>query len=105
MAIEDFKGKLKLDGTDIVDVIQQTTLPNIGTAGAVGNANNKTITISEHNGVINGFQNGTITIPYFSVDSKGRVVSKGNSTVTFASSATYYNYYNYYNYYQYSSGD
>lgn len=107
MALDDYRNKLKLGTTDIVDVIEEgassASLPNIGASGSAGSSSEQTKTII-HNQKENNYQGVSFIVPYFSVDAKGRVIAKGNSNVNL--NISYYgNYYNYYQYYQYSSGD
>ena len=71
-----------------------TALPNITTAGSAGPTADVTMTRSGTSP-----QTGQISIPYFKVDSKGRITAFGNRTFTMK--ATYYG--NYANYYAYSN--
>lgn len=112
----DYTKKLYIDGTDIVDVIKETadtsaSLPDVGTSGSAGATANFTLLFKTGNLVsANGTSSevgknktvtiGSVSIPYFTVDAKGRVTSKSNKTLDI--NAQYYNYYNYHNY---GSGD
>ena len=112
----DYTKKLYIAGTDIVDVIKETadastSLPDVGTSGSAGATADLTMlfkngSLSNANGTSSDVGNnktvtiGSVSIPYFTVDAKGRVTSKSNRTLNI--NAQYYNYYNYRNY---SSGD
>ncbi len=81
--------------TDLIDKPDLSAgMPNVVTAGGAGPTTN--VTMSRTGAAP---QTGKITIPYFSVDSKGRVTAFGNRT--FEMKTSYYS--NYSNYYAYSN--
>ena len=96
----DYTKKLYIGGTDIVDVIKDTAdaaaLPDITTAGSVGPTAN--VLIKKQNYTDPLLPNWSVTIPYFTVDAKGRVTSKQNRTLQYQQGQNYYNHYNHSDY-------
>lgn len=124
-------GSPRGDGTQACDCNPapkpDTVLADIVTPGSAGQNSDTTLIrkfTEEHNTKSNprgqtyvstylagntpdNFPTGSFKIPYFTVDSKGRVTSYATRTVTIKNQSTVKNtyYYNYYNYYEYSDSN
>lgn len=85
----------KKDGSVKVNELKGD-IPNVVTGGDVGQTENISITISQGSG------NLSFTVPYFTVDENGRVMSSVDKTVSI-SNPSYTNYMNYHNYSQYNN--
>lgn len=105
--LDQYKSKLYIGSTDIVDIIEDSAvsgLPIVVEAGDTGPTQDTTITItkSSQNGNISG--GGSVYVPFFTVDNKGRVIARQNRIVNFNAN-NYSNYSVYGDYPNYMCGD
>lgn len=82
---------------DLIGKPNGSDLDNIVGAGSAGPGGNVTLTQTNNKGTVTQAYKGSFSVPYFKVNSQGRITSYATRTVSLVEN--YYNYSNYYNYY------